>query len=162
MNTLWVDVVVAGVNQRHGFWKSGQLPEVIFSDDQLLQLRQTHKGSIIDGRDLVGSQVDPLQFIWNKTPEALVCVRCLIAITRFSFRQETYSCWQSQTCWSLWFCCSERRSEWCLWAVVERRPASSRHSRRNLRGTCTAGKRAYLKHMEDNDQKEEKWGKTEN
>lgn len=68
MNTLRADVVVAGVNQRHGLWESGQLPEVIFSNDQLLQLRQTHKGSIIDGRDLVGSQVDPLQFVWNETP----------------------------------------------------------------------------------------------
>lgn len=61
---------------------------------------------------------------------------------------ETYSWRQSQTCWSFWFCCSEHRSEWCLWGEGAHYPDSSHRSRLNHQGMCTASKWAYLEYMD--------------
>lgn len=65
VNAPGADVVVAGVDQGHGLWQRRQLRDVIFPDHQLSQLGQTHEGFVVDGRDLVGGQVDPLQLVWR-------------------------------------------------------------------------------------------------
>ena len=54
VNALGADVVLAGVNEGHGLWEGRQLRDVIFSNHQLLQLGQSHKRFVIDGRYLVG------------------------------------------------------------------------------------------------------------
>lgn len=69
MNTLGADVVVAAVDQRHGVREAWQLGDAVLSNDQLLQFRQTQKRVVIDGLDLVGSQVDPLQLAWKVTKD---------------------------------------------------------------------------------------------
>lgn len=42
---------------------------MVLSNHQLLQFRQTQKRVVIDGPDLVGSQVDPLQLAWKATKD---------------------------------------------------------------------------------------------
>lgn len=54
VNTLGAHVVVAGVDQSHGLWERRQLRDVVLSNHQLLQLRQTQEGPVFDGRDLIG------------------------------------------------------------------------------------------------------------
>lgn len=66
MNTLWANVIVAGINQGHSLWERWQLGDVIFSNHHLLQFRQTHKSSVLNGCYLVVGQVNPLQFVWRK------------------------------------------------------------------------------------------------
>lgn len=65
VNTLGADVVVAAVDQGHGVGEAWQLGDVVLSNHQLLQVRQTQKRIVVDGLNLVGSQVDPLQLVWK-------------------------------------------------------------------------------------------------
>lgn len=65
MNTLGADVVVAAVDQGHGVREAWQLGDVVLSNHQLLQFGQTQKRIVVDGLNLVGSQVDPLQLVWK-------------------------------------------------------------------------------------------------
>lgn len=164
MNTLWANVVMAGVNQGHCLWERWQLGDVVFSDHHLLQFRQTHKCSVLDGRYLVASQVDPLQLVWRNVRKhkqadsdfsvALASklrlhINVWDLVHALLIKTKTYSWRQSQTCWSFGFCCSERRSEWCLWGEVVHYPASSHRSRPNCQGTCTASKWAYLEYTDE-------------
>lgn len=65
VNTLGADVVVAAVDQGHGVREAWQLGDVVLSNHQLLQFGQTQKRIVVDGLNLVGSQVDPLQLVWK-------------------------------------------------------------------------------------------------
>lgn len=83
MNSLRADVVVAGVDQRHGLRESRQLCDAVLSYHHLLQLGQTHKCSVLDGRYRVGREVDSLQLVWKETwgkkpknPKRFSCVQC--------------------------------------------------------------------------------------
>lgn len=69
MDALGADVVVAAVDQGHGAREAGQLRDVVLPDHQLLQFRQTQKGVVVDGLNLVGGQVDPLQLAWKATKD---------------------------------------------------------------------------------------------
>lgn len=82
VNSLRADVVVAGIDQRHGLWESRQLCDAVLSYHHLLQLGQTHKCSVLDGRYRVGREVDSLQFVWKETggegetPKRFSCDQC--------------------------------------------------------------------------------------
>lgn len=72
MNAPGADVVVAAIDQGHGVGEAWQLRDVVLSNHQLLQFRQTQKRVVIDGLNLVGSQVDPLQLSWKVTQDLTI------------------------------------------------------------------------------------------
>ena len=61
MDASGADLVVAGVDERHGDRQGGELRDVVLPDHQLLQRRQCRERAVVHGRDVVGRDVDPLQ-----------------------------------------------------------------------------------------------------
>lgn len=82
---------MAGIDQGHGLGQSRQLCDVIFSDHHLLQLGQTQKCFVINGRNLVGGQVNPLQLVWRET-RADTLRHLISAFTNGSHQHQSGKC----------------------------------------------------------------------